>query len=86
MPRSSSIASSSGAVSKWSSMAFLPRPVTITIRWMPASRASSTTYWMSGRSTSGSISLGCALVAGRNRVPRPAAGKTATRIDPMFEV
>jgi len=24
-----------------------------------------------------SISLGCALVAGRNRVPKPAAGKTA---------
>ena len=35
---------------------------------------------MIGLSTSGSISLGCALVAGRNRVPRPAAGKTAFRI------
>src|SRR5688572_19498843 len=34
---------------------------------------------MIGLSTSGSISLGCALVAGRNRVPRPAAGKTALR-------
>src|SRR5262245_61548375 len=34
---------------------------------------------MSGLSTSGSISLGCALVAGRNRVPRPAAGNTALR-------
>src|SRR5271166_4048927 len=34
---------------------------------------------MRGLSTSGSISLGCALVAGRNRVPRPAAGKTAFR-------
>src|SRR5277367_792225 len=34
---------------------------------------------MSGLSTSGSISLGCALVAGRNRVPSPAAGKTALR-------
>ena len=45
----------------------------------PAARASSTTYWISGRSTSGSISFGCAFVAGRNRVPRPAAGKTATR-------
>src|ERR1700736_1305147 len=34
---------------------------------------------MRGLSTSGSISFGCALVAGRNRVPRPAAGKTALR-------
>src|ERR1700754_2663832 len=34
---------------------------------------------MIGLSTSGSISLGCAFVAGRNRVPRPAAGKTALR-------
>src|SRR5580765_7639580 len=43
----------------------------------PEARASSTPYWMMGLSTSGSISLGCALVAGRKRVPRPAAGKTA---------
>jgi hypothetical protein len=35
---------------------------------------------MIGLSTSGSISFGCALVAGRNRVPRPAAGKTAFRM------
>src|SRR5207302_1530066 len=34
---------------------------------------------MMGLSTIGSISLGCALVAGKNRVPRPAAGKTALR-------
>src|SRR5271155_924373 len=34
---------------------------------------------MIGLSTRGSISLGWALVAGRNRVPRPAAGKTALR-------
>src|SRR5512147_908177 len=34
---------------------------------------------MIGLSTRGSISLGCALVAGRNRVPSPAAGKTALR-------
>src|SRR5215467_8071638 len=43
----------------------------------PDATASSTTYWMVGLSTSGSISFGCALVAGRNRVPRPAAGNTA---------
>ena len=39
--------------------------------------ASSTTYWMAGLSTTGSISLGIAFVAGRNRVPSPAAGMTA---------
>ena len=44
---------------------------------MPAPTASSTTYWMVGLSTTGSISFGCALVAGRNRVPSPAAGITA---------
>src|SRR3569832_1751665 len=32
---------------------------------------------MRGLSTRGSISLGCALVAGRKRVPKPAAGNTA---------
>ncbi|GAB3758699.1 hypothetical protein GCM10027599_26430 [Yimella radicis] len=30
-------------------------------------------------STTGSISFGIALLAGRNRVPRPAAGMTAFR-------
>src|SRR6266545_5110429 len=45
----------------------------------PEATASSTTYWISGLSTRGSISLGEALVAGRKRVPRPAAGKTALR-------
>src|SRR5579872_5831562 len=45
----------------------------------PEAMASSTPYWMIGLSTSGSISLGWALVAGRKRVPRPAAGKTALR-------
>src|ERR1022692_1156179 len=34
---------------------------------------------MMGLSTSGSISLGWALVAGRKRVPSPAAGNTALR-------
>src|SRR6187397_3620098 len=46
---------------------------------MPAATASSTAYWMIGLSTRGSISFGCALVAGRKRVPQPAAGKTALR-------
>src|SRR5687767_612962 len=44
---------------------------------MPAATASSTTYWIAGLSTTGSISFGWAFVAGRNRVPRPAAGMTA---------
>src|SRR3954469_8256843 len=35
---------------------------------------------MMGLSTSGNISLGWALVAGRKRVPRPAAGNTALRM------
>jgi hypothetical protein len=35
---------------------------------IPAWRASSTTCWISGRSTTGGISLGIALVAGRKRV------------------
>ena len=43
----------------------------------PAATASSTTYWIAGLSTTGSISFGIALVAGRNRVPIPAAGITA---------
>src|SRR6185295_10012562 len=65
-------------------MAFLPRPVTRMMLSTPDATASSTPYWMIGLSTSGSISLGCALVAGRKRVPQPAAGKTAlrTRIEP----
>src|SRR5258708_28334134 len=46
---------------------------------MPALTASSTTYWIAGLSTRGSISLGWAFVAGRKRVPKPAAGITALR-------
>src|SRR5438045_416019 len=44
---------------------------------IPAAAASSTAYWMSGLSTTGSISLGLALVTGRKRVPSPATGNTA---------
>src|SRR5687768_4515740 len=51
----------------------------------PAATASSITYWMMGLSTRHSISLGCALVAGRKRVPRPAAGKTAFLIRGIYE-
>src|SRR5437899_6805014 len=80
LPRAASVASSSNTLSKWSSITPLLRPVTNTKCSMPASLASSTTYWMSGLSTMVSISFGIALVAGRTRVPRPATGKTALRI------
>src|SRR3954462_13878364 len=58
-------------------MARLLRPVMNTISVMPAATASSTAYWISGLSTIGSISFGCALVAGRKRLPSPATGDTA---------
>src|SRR6185436_14381026 len=77
LPLRSSSVSSSYALSKWSSMARLLRPVTKIISVMPAAAASSTAYWMSGLSTIGSISFGLALVTGRKRLPRPATGKTA---------
>src|SRR5215471_7131914 len=79
-PRAARWRSRSQETSKWSSIAFLPLPVTMMIELSPEATASSITYWMIGLSTSGSISFGCAFVAGRKRVPRPAAGKTALRI------
>ena len=56
---------------------------------MPAARASSIAYWISGLSTTGNSSLASDLVAGKNLVPRPATGSTAffnafvTRYDPL---
>src|SRR5471030_2592590 len=76
-PRASSSASISYDLSKWSSIARLPRPVTKIISVMPAAAASSTAYWISGLSTIGSISFGLAFVAGRKRLPSPATGNTA---------
>ena len=55
-----------------------------TNRRAPAANASSTAYWISGLSTTGSISFGLALVAGRKRVPRPATGNTAVSISARF--
>src|SRR5579859_4974083 len=46
---------------------------------IPDATHSSTTYWICGLSTTVNISFGCALVAGRKRVPSPAAGRTALR-------
>ncbi len=57
----------------------LPRPVTKMNCSAPAAAASSSAYWMIGRSTTGSISLGRTLVAGSMRVPSPATGKTTLR-------
>ena len=85
LPRAISASRNSVLWSKWSSMADLPRPVTKTNSSMPDARASSTAYWMSGLSTTGSISLGRALVAGRNRVPRPPTGKIALRIGRVMQ-
>src|SRR5436190_23305957 len=45
----------------------------------PESRASSIPYCRIGLSTSGSISFGMTFVAGKNRVPKPAQGKTQVR-------
>src|SRR3984893_5592392 len=58
-------------------MECLLRPVMSNTSFRPAVTASSTTYWMAGLSMTGSISLGVALVAGKNLVPSPAAGITA---------
>ena len=62
-------------------MAALFRPVTMSTSGRPARAASSTMYCSAGRSTTGSSSLGTALVAGRNRVPIPATGMTALVAD-----
>src|SRR6476661_10484610 len=79
LPALSRKCSSSKLRSKWSSIARLLRPVMIRMSVSPARTASSTTYWIAGLSTTGSISLGELFVAGRKRVPRPAAGITALR-------
>src|SRR6056297_621636 len=71
-------------MSKWSSIARFVRPVTNTRLRAPAAIASSTAYWIRGLSTTGSISFGLALVAGRKRVPRPATGKTTVSMTEAF--
>ena len=43
------------------------------------------TLWIAGTSIIGSMTFGCAFVAGRNRVPSPAA-RTIARIDPLVPV
>ena len=58
-------------------MAFFSRLLMMTTSSAADARPSSTTYWMAGRSTTSSISFGWAFVAGKKRVPRPAAGMRA---------
>src|SRR5438477_118093 len=77
LPTCSSRVSSSIERSKWSSIVRLPRLVMMRMSSIPARTASSTTYWMAGLSTTGSISFASAFVAGRHRVPSPAAGVAA---------
>ncbi len=79
LPRLSSSSSSSGWTVKCCWISSLPSLITTTISAAPAATASSTPHWITGRSRTGSSSLGSALVAGRNRVPRPAAGMTQWR-------
>src|SRR5580692_10432466 len=67
-------------------MARFEAPVMNTSLRAPASSASCTAYWISGLSTTGSISLGMALVAGKKRVPRPATGSTALRTRFLLEL
>ena len=79
LPVRSRWASSSPAMSKWSTIDSFPLAQMSMMSRTPAATASATMYWMVGVSTMGSSSLGTALVAGRNRVPSPAAGITALR-------
>ena len=74
-PRASSRCSSSKLTSKWSSIALLPRPVTMMMFCTPERMASSTPYWMSGLSTSGSISLGGLWWQGGSGFPSPPPGR-----------
>src|SRR3954447_14190945 len=60
-------------------MASFPLDMTTTSLSMPERRASSIPYCRIGLSTSGSISFGMTFVAGKNRVPKPAQGKTQVR-------
>ena len=78
-PLASSSASRDGSRAKCSRSASCPGPSTTTTSSRPLARASSTTSWIAGTSTTGSRPLGCAFVAGRNRVPSPAAGITPVR-------
>ena len=61
-------------------MAGILRPVIKINVSMPATMASSATYWINGLSTISKSSLGVTFVAGKKRVPKPAIENTALRI------
>src|SRR5579862_8976704 len=61
-------------------MAVLLRPVMKRIWSIWLAINSSATYWTMGLRATGSISLGCDLVAGSRRVPTPATGTIALLI------
>ena len=77
LPRASRVPSSTRSSTKCATTPSLPSDVTITSRSPPASAASAATNSIPGVSTTGRSSLGTVFVAGRNRVPRPAAGTIA---------
>jgi hypothetical protein len=72
----SSLASNSKFESKWSSMALFVLHVIMIMSSQPADIASSTKYCITGLSIIGNISFGRALLAGKKRVQKPAAGIT----------
>src|ERR1017187_3133745 len=80
LPRLSRTRSNSGLGAKWAWINCLPLAMTSTISDAPAAMASSIAHSMTGRSTTGSISLGRTLVAGRKRVPRPECGAFSTPV------
>ena len=77
LPRASRVPSSTRSSTKCATTPSLPSEVMMISRWAPASAASAATSSIPGVSTTGSNSFGTVLVAGRNRVPSPAAGTTA---------
>src|SRR3954467_3002009 len=79
LPRASSVPSRIRSWTKCATTPSLPSEVTMIRRSPPASAASAATSSIPGVSTTGSNSFGTVLVAGRKRVPRPAAGTTAVR-------
>ena len=87
LPRLRSMDSKPWSTEKYCSIWGFSWELTMTTPSTPSgSRASSTTYWMTGLSMTGSSSLGVHLVAGRKRVPRPAAGMIAFMVFPSGRV
>jgi hypothetical protein len=79
LPLSRRAPTSCSSGSKYCSIVGFERLLTTTMWSIPAPSASSMMIWIAGVSPIGISSFGTALVAGRNRVPRPAAGMTALR-------